>query len=101
MDALLDPCRDPSATTDLVRRLRAALDQAEYTEAAVALRLGSVGIPTARHRDRDLSEQIRQTRGATPLDTLVRLFLLGQVVPRAAAEGSLHPLGVDEAVQWG
>jgi Methyltransferase small domain len=49
----------------------------------------------------DLAGLARQLSGDSRLDTLGRLFLLGGVVPEAAARLALHPLPLDRAVTAG
>jgi hypothetical protein len=49
----------------------------------------------------DLTGLARQLSGGSPLDTLGRLFLLGAVVPEAAARVALHPLRLDRAIAAG
>jgi len=72
--------------------------------AAVRERFGSVavgqvlGLPGEAAMSRgDLSAVDRLTRQGSGTETLIRLFLLGLPVPRAAAEAALRPLAVTDA----
>lgn len=85
IDGLLD-ARDTAL-------LREAL--ADYTVDTVDELLGPVG-RSALHRA-DLAGVARQLHGADPLTTLVRLFVLGEPVPEAAARVALDPLPADRA----
>ena len=76
--------------SDLPARLRAALVAAEFTYAAVAEMLG----PQAHEAlgRNETAPARRRTTGGSPLETLVRLFLLQTPVPAAAAERALPDL---------
>ncbi|MFT4286537.1 methyltransferase [Nocardioides sp.] len=76
--------------SDLPHRLRDALQDAGFTYDAVAELLGPLA-----HNALSRNETIpgrRRTRGGTPLETLVRLFLLQTPVPAAEAEAALPGL---------
>lgn len=66
-----------------------------FDSAAVAQALGLPG-EAALSRG-DLAGADRLTRNGSETETLIRLFLLGLPVPRAAAEAALRPLPVTEA----
>jgi SAM-dependent methyltransferase len=82
-------------------RLRAALDRAGYGEAAVGHLLGLHEIPTERRLRQAVPLHLWRTRDGSALATLVRLFLLGQPVPAAAAEAALATQSVDDAFAAG
>jgi len=84
--------------SDLPARLRAALVAAGFTYAAVAELLGPRA-HEALSRNETLPAR-RRTTGASPLETLVRLFLLQTPVPADAAERALPGL-VDELAAEG
>jgi hypothetical protein len=77
-------------STDLPHRLRDALLDAGYVHDRVVELLGEEA-----HRALERNQTIparRRTTGGSPLETLVRLFLLQVVVPRSEAERALPGL---------
>lgn len=78
---------DPS---DLPHRLREALQRAGFTYDAVAERLGPLA-HAALGRNETLPGR-RRTAGGSPLETLIRLFLLQVTVPRGQADAALPGL---------
>lgn len=84
-------------------RVRAALDAAGYTDEGITRALGADHL--SHLRDRRLAVLLHRTRGGTPLETLIRVFLLGQPVEaaefaRAVAPGTIEDwlgLGLLEA----
>jgi hypothetical protein len=79
-----------SVSRDVVDRLGAALRGSGYRYEAVAALLG----PTAHAAlsRNETTPGLRATRGGSPVETLVRLWLLQAVVPRAAADRALPGL---------
>jgi methylase of polypeptide subunit release factors len=77
------------------------LARADYSAAAVSGLLGLRELPAGRPLFDSLLPHLWRTRDASPLATLVRLFLLGQVVPASDVRAALQPLSVDDAVQSG
>lgn len=77
-------------TSDLPQRLRAALSLAGFTYDGVAEVLG----PLAHHAlgRNETTPGLRRTAGGSPLETLIRLFLLQAPVHAAAAEAALPGL---------
>jgi hypothetical protein len=76
--------------SDLPHRLREALQQADFSYGSVAELLG----PTA-HSALSRNETLpgrRRTHGGSPLETLIRLFLLQTTVPLDHAEAALPGL---------
>ncbi|HEX5740883.1 MAG TPA: methyltransferase [Pilimelia sp.] len=72
---------------DDLRTLRAALHDADYTATGVAGRLGAQASAAA---DRgDYRAALRATGGGDALDTLIRLYVCGEPVPRRAAAAAL------------
>ncbi|MFJ8000179.1 methyltransferase [Streptomyces sp. NPDC096310] len=71
-------------------RLRAALLAADFTADGLLERLGAPAYAALARGE--TVPALRATRGDTPLETLVRLFLLQRPVPRERAEAAL-PLG--------
>ncbi|WP_205473208.1 class I SAM-dependent methyltransferase [Nocardioides sp. SYSU D00038] len=76
--------------TDLPQRLRAALAAAGFTYDGVADLLGPLAHAALGRNE--TTPGLRRTTGGSPLETLVRLFLLQTTVPAAAAEAALPGL---------
>jgi hypothetical protein len=76
--------------TDLPHRLREALTAARFTYDEVAELLGPLAHAALGRNE--TTPGLRRTRGGSPLETLVRLFLLQTPVPLAAAEAALPGL---------
>jgi hypothetical protein len=69
------------------------LARANYTERRLGERLGAtriLAVPAV-----DLPPWLSRTSGLSPLDTLIRLFLLGVAVPAGAARQALSPMSLD------
>src|SRR3954452_22154855 len=81
---------------DVAVRVRDVLDRACYGESRILQLLGLTSWPSFRQRGEALPLYIWRTRGGTPLDVLVRLFLLQQPVPLDAARRALAPMHPDE-----
>jgi methylase of polypeptide subunit release factors len=81
------------------QRIRDVLNTAGYTDAGVVKALGVDSL--SRLRDRKLPALLRRTSGGTPLETLIRLFILDQGVDRAAAENALAPMTVEAWAEIG
>ncbi len=94
----------PRAEARLVDALRDDLSAADLTVGSVESLLGPMAA-AALHRDEVLPAvrvvQRTDDMAADPVVTLTRLFILGQVVPRAVAARALPRLGVDGAVRLG
>src|SRR5262245_66141408 len=75
-------------------RIRDVLARAGYTDEGVVKVLGVESLN--RLRDRRLPSLLRRTGGGTPLDTLVRLFILDQSVDAAAVARAVAPMTVDD-----
>ena len=86
---------------DLAARVREAFDRGGYTAHAVTERLGTAEVPRPRPRFQSLPLYLWRTREGTPLDTLVRLFLIRQAVPVAVASPVLAPLPPEDWVNAG
>lgn len=76
--------------TDLPHRLREALTAARFTYDEVADLLGPLAHAALGRNE--TTPGLRRTRGGSPLETLVRLFLLQAPVAREAAEEALPGL---------
>jgi SAM-dependent methyltransferase len=74
-----------------VRRAREALDRAGYGERRILDLLGEPEWPVYRRRRQALPLFLHRTRGGSPLDTLVRLFLLHQAVSLEEAARAVAP----------
>ena len=76
------------------QRIRAVLAKLDYTDQGVC---GLLGIENmSRLREARLPALLWRTRGGTPLETLVRLFVLGQPADVAAVQRAVAPMSVDE-----
>lgn len=79
-----DSPRAAAAAPALYDRVRDALAQANYTDEGITRALGA---DTLLHlRERRLAALMRRTSGGSPLETLIRMFMLGQPVARAEAQ---------------
>lgn len=87
------------AGPDDAARLRDALTRASYDAETVQARVGSGSVLGVRPAD--VAPWTRRTREGTPLDTLIRLFLIGLPVGRSDAERALDPLSLDAATACG
>jgi SAM-dependent methyltransferase len=75
------------------RRASDILVQANYTEGGIGERLGRrriLAVPAV-----DVPPWLRRTSDLSPLDTLIRLFLLGVAVPANAVRQALSPMSLD------
>ena len=82
-----------------VARFRDALDRAGYTAERVRSALGLEGATRVRRADLPLHR--RRLTGTTPLESLLRLFWLGDAVEPEEAESALAPLGLDPVAALG
>jgi len=89
----------PSPDRDGCARLRDALARASFTDTGVA---GALGLDDVRSlSSQDLPLLLRATRDATPLHTLVRLFLIGVTVKPDALEEAIAPMTIEECAAAG
>jgi hypothetical protein len=88
-------------TPPLMARLREALAGAGYTHDGVVELLGPEAHAALGRNE--TTPALRRTAGGSPLETLVRLFLLQTVVPRESAEAALpglvEPLRAERLVE--
>ncbi|MGH3092031.1 MAG: DUF7059 domain-containing protein, partial [Gaiellaceae bacterium] len=80
-------------------QFRAVLDAAGYTAENVREALGLEA--SRRVRRSELPVYRRRLTGTTPLESLIRLFWLGDPVERAEAARALAPLGLETAAGLG
>jgi len=80
-------------------RLRSALAAAEYTDAGVLGVLRVKDFPSIR--ERDLPLLLRCTDRGTPLDTLIRLFLIEVPVSEGEFRRAIHPMDLETWVEGG
>src|ERR1700687_4689674 len=80
-------------------RIREALAKANYTDQGVSATLGIENL--GKLRERKLPAMLRRTAGGTPLETLVRLFVLGQTADLAAVRKAIAPMSVEEWTEIG
>src|SRR5215213_1294999 len=80
----------------VVRQLRAVLDRHGFTGTAVVDALGSA-LPFGRQHQRDdLPLYLRRVAAPTPINTLVKLFLLDRSVDASRAAAAFAPLDLDD-----
>src|SRR5699024_3137653 len=94
------PPAPPRALPALIPALRSDLLAAPYTSAAIEALLGPVA-SAALARENAVPAHRVTTPLLDPTAVLLRLFTLGAVVPRSAAEAALPTLGVDGALRLG
>src|SRR5205807_2970740 len=82
---------DNAAVSSDPRRLREVLDAAGYAEPTVLAALGLPRLPDARRLERRML--LHRTRGGSPLETLVRLLLLGEASCSCDASRTAAPPG--------
>ncbi|HUX67326.1 MAG TPA: class I SAM-dependent methyltransferase [Terriglobales bacterium] len=73
-----------AADAGLYDQVREALAQANYSDAGIARALGLDTL--SRLGERRLAALLRRTGGGSPLETLIRLFVLDQPVARTSAQ---------------
>jgi methylase of polypeptide subunit release factors len=84
-----------------VGRIREAFDRAEYTAPVILERLGAAEMPEFRQRIEALPQHLWSTRAGTPLDVLVRLFLLREPVSADAACRAVAPTSLRDWAEAG
>ena len=87
--------RDP----DTPQRLREVLAHADFTSRGIAQTLGAETVRSASSQDVPLL--LRRTGGATPQETLIRLFFIGVPVDADAAAKAVAPMQLEEWVRLG
>lgn len=81
---------DPSA----IRQLRAVLDQHGFTGTAV---VDALGLPFGKsHLRDDMPLYLRRLAAPTPINTLVKLFVLDRSVDESRAAAAFAPLDLDQ-----
>jgi hypothetical protein len=80
-------------------RIRDVLDRAGYTDERIVKLMGVDSL--SRLGERKLPPLLRRTGGGSPLETLVRLFILDQDVDAAAAQRALAPMTPESWVTMG
>lgn len=89
----------PAVDATLVAALRADLESAGFTVDGIEEHLGPVAAG-ALHREQVVPARLATTGGA-PLDTLVRLFCLGEPCPRGAVDAALPTCSADGLTRLG
>jgi precorrin-6B methylase 2 len=84
---------------DVYARVREVLASANYTDEGVVKILGVDTL--ARLREKRLPVLLRRTGGGTPLETLIRLFILGQPVKMDAARVAFAPMPLEKWAEIG
>jgi hypothetical protein len=81
------------------RRARDVLARADFTQRGIGERLGRRDFLISSALD--LPPWLERTSGLAPLDTLIRLFVLGTPVPADAAVRALRPMPLEAWVEAG
>lgn len=89
----------PSTSPQLFARIRDVFRNAEYNEQGLIRVLGPVQLPG--RTGEEMHYFLHLTRGATPLRSLIRMFLLGVPVEAAAAREAARPLELEDWVGAG
>ena len=82
-----------------IQRLRTVLDAANYTSPGVLEVLNVKEFPSIRERDVPLL--LRLTSGGTPIETLIRLFLIEVPVDIAALQKAIQPMEIGTWIEAG
>jgi methylase of polypeptide subunit release factors len=82
-------------------QIREVLDRAGYADSTIQSLLGTGTWPAHRQRQRELPLYLWRTRGGSPLETLVRLFVLRQPVPLDAARRAVEPMRIEDWAEAG
>ena len=78
---------------DELHRLREILERARYTDSGVLEALGVKDFPSIRESDTPLL--LRRTNGGTPLETLIRLFLIEVPCALQDIQRAVQPISVE------
>ena len=87
------------SSTDEIRRLQDVLANADYTENGISTALGTRDFRA--HRGPDHAPWLRRTGGGSPLETLIRLFLLALPVEIEPARRAVAPSALETWVETG
>ncbi len=90
---------DPPKISRFLRPLRRVFEDAGYTAEGLLRTLGPTELPGPGSPD--LPYLLHLTRERTPLNTLIRLFLLDTAVPAREAAAALAPFPLERAVETG
>src|SRR5438034_9521677 len=81
---------------DTVRRIRDVLDRAGYSEAGFLETCQAPDLMCLPTRGHEFPLLLHRTRSGTPLDTLLRLFFLGEPVDRETARRTVQPMSLED-----
>ncbi|WP_222853524.1 DUF7059 domain-containing protein [Fodinicola acaciae] len=90
---------DPLFSSDVIGKLREAVEKAGYTVDGVNAALGPQAAAALGRGD--LLPARRATSGGSPLETLINLFVCGGVLSTPAVQAAIEPLRVDQALSVG
>lgn len=79
-----------------IAEFKRALDRVNFSGVAVPAALGGPLIPGRLHLREDLPLYLRRLAEPTPINTLIKLFVLDQWVERDAIREAVSPLDVDD-----
>ena len=80
-------------------RVREVLDRMDYTSTGIAALLGVPDLQGKRAGKE--AAWMRRTRGGTPLETLVRLFILGAIEKSDRVRRAVEPMRLEEWAEIG
>jgi SAM-dependent methyltransferase len=81
------------------QRFRRVLEEASYSDEGISKRLFVDG--TTSIKLNDMARLLRRTNQGTPLDTLIRLFLIGTTVDMGAAREAFHGMEIGSLAEAG
>jgi hypothetical protein len=88
-----EPHRPGSGEVD-PRKVRDVFAARDYTDGAILAQLGVDNL--TQLRETDLDQILERTKGGSPLETLVRLFLAGAPASRESVARAVAPMRVEE-----
>src|SRR5262245_39418079 len=80
-------------------RVRSVFERAGYTDEHISEALRTEGLTAVGVKR--LPPLLRRTAGGTPLETLIRLFILGVTLEREVVQRALVPMDVEHWVDLG
>lgn len=83
----------------VIARMREVFAAADFTEAGVIGHLQASD--SVKVEAREIPRLLRMTRGLTPLDVFIRLFIMGAAVPEEAVRAAVAPMALDAWVDVG
>jgi Methyltransferase small domain len=98
---LNNPCSVSLQAPRKISQIRETLSQAGYTEPRILELLDITELPMSRRRWQTLPPYVQRARDDSPLEILVRLFLLRQAVSLGEVRCGIKPTQVEDWVETG